>query len=162
TTKWAKLLDLGARLLALGCRKTEPSHDHLDGILAAGQHELLSALLASLERDCIAKIIDRRQLETLSGQEGSSTVLLEQVVPLPPRTRGSISVQFEDYTLRLNLTPTALGDGRIRLRAEGERQVPSGSTERRTKTETVELEAGQSLLLGVGRDVVVITPRFVT
>lgn len=98
-------------------------------------------------------------LTALSGETASFLAGGEIPIPLS-QGLGAVSVEFKQYGISLNYTPTVLSDGRISLRVrpevsqitfEGAVQV-SGTTipalsTRRAET-TLELGSGQSMMIG--------------
>jgi Flp pilus assembly secretin CpaC len=150
-----------------GTRKA--SQDHLDGILDPMQD---TAFVAFLEENRRAKVISQPRIVTMSGRQASLLCGGEQAVPMPSG-RGSIGVCFEEFGTRTNFVPTAVGNGRIKLECEVSEATPdtglaiagapvAGYAHVTQRKRTVELEPGQSLVLGGRGWVVLVKPALVT
>lgn len=141
----------------LGLNDTEDRPSAFSLISAAERRRLLSAL-QMLRESSLAKCLAQPEMLTLSGRPASIVTGGEQVVPVPEGL-GGVGVQFEEFGVRLNLLPTVLGDGRIRLETDAEVSnldttygtsiagtVVPGRRTQRVHT-TVEVSAGQTLAI---------------
>lgn len=122
----------------------------------------LQAFLQALHQQNLSRILADPNLVTVSGQEATFLAGGKFPVPVPQTSSGtatSITVDYEEFGVRLNFTPIVLGDGRIRLQVTPEVsdldftngivnqgfKIPLINT-RRVST-TVELSNGQTLAI---------------
>ena len=84
----------------------------------------LAVLIKALEQDNLLEILAEPNLLTESGKEAS--FLAGGQFPYPvvqsvtSGTSGAITIQFKDFGVRLNFTPTLREDGEIHIKAEPE------------------------------------------
>jgi len=103
-------------------------------------------------------VLAEPNLVTISGQE--ATFLAGGEFPVPVPQRDSVTIEFREFGVRLNFTPTVLGQDVIRLRVAPEVSEPDytnaltitgyvipGLTQRRVET-VVELGPGQTFAIG--------------
>jgi pilus assembly protein CpaC len=121
----------------------------------------LAATIQALQSKGVLQILAQPDLVTTDGKEAHFTVGGEFPVPVPQSgaVAGAITIQFREYGIRLNFTPTATPNGTIKLHVQPEVStidtangimlsgfnVPALST-RKIETE-VELIAGQSFVI---------------
>ena len=119
----------------------------------------LTATLQALEQKGLARTLAKPNLTALPGQEASFLAGGEIPVPVPTGVNGAIGIDYRQYGVQLNFTPTLYADGLIRLKVAPEvsqldkadgvtivgYQVPA-LTVRRAST-TVELRDGQSFAI---------------
>ncbi len=122
-----------------------------------------TGILSVLERKGLARTLAEPSLTALSGQTASFLAGGEFPYPVPQgggaNGNGSITVQFREFGVRLNLTPTVLSNSRIAIKVAPEvsdldftNAVTIGGTTipgiviRRTDT-TVELGDGETFVL---------------
>jgi pilus assembly protein CpaC len=119
----------------------------------------LTATLRALEQKGVARTLAKPNLTALSGQDASFLAGGEIPVPVPTGVNGGIGIEYRQYGVQLNFTPTLYPDGLIRLKVAPEvsqldkadgvtivgYQVPA-LTVRRAST-TVELRDGQSFAI---------------
>lgn len=122
-----------------------------------------TGILSVLERKGLARTLAEPSLTALSGQTASFLAGGEFPYPVPQgggaNGTGSITVQFREFGVRLNLTPTVLSNSRIAIKVAPEvsdldftNAVTIGGTTipgiviRRTDT-TVELGDGETFVL---------------
>ncbi|MDP3294131.1 MAG: type II and III secretion system protein family protein [Nevskia sp.] len=122
-----------------------------------------TGILSVLERKGLARTLAEPSLTALSGQTASFLAGGEFPYPVPQgggaNGSGSITVQFREFGVRLNLTPTVLSNSRIAIKVAPEvsdldftNSVTIGGTTipgiviRRTDT-TVELGDGETFVL---------------
>ena len=123
------------------------------------------ASLKLLESKGMAKILAQPRLVTMSGRQASLVDGDEQMVPVP-EGGGSVGVQFEVIGTTLNVLPTVMSDGRIRLEVGADiTPLSLGKNAAKVNT-TVTVEAGHTVVLGglVEADretelVILVTPR---
>ncbi|GAC1628199.1 MAG: type 4b pilus Flp secretin RcpA [Nevskia sp.] len=122
-----------------------------------------TGLLSVLERKGLARVLAEPSLTALSGQTASFLAGGEFPYPVPQTSggagTGTITVQFREFGVRLNLTPTVLANNRIAIKVAPEvsdldftnglsisgTTVP-GLIIRRTDT-TVELGDGETFVI---------------
>ncbi len=115
-------------------------------------------LIQALEEKGLGRRLAEPNLTALSGEKASFLVGGE--IPIPVSDRGGdISLEFKEYGVRLNFTPTVLDNGTINLKLEPEvSQVDANTTIRTTFTEipafitrrastTIEVRDGQSFAM---------------
>ncbi len=121
----------------------------------------LAATIQALQSKGVLQILAQPDLVTTDGKEAHFTVGGEFPVPVPQSgaVAGAITIQFREYGIRLNFTPTTTPHGTIKLHVQPEVStidtangivlsgfnVPALST-RKIETE-VELNAGQSFVI---------------
>ena len=120
----------------------------------------LNNLIDALAQDGLATILAEPNLTAMSGQTASFLAGGEFPIPVPQGgTSNQITVQFKDYGVSLEFTPTIIGDNRINLHVKPEvsELTTTGSitldniaipalTTRKAET-TVELASGQSFAI---------------
>ena len=131
----------------------------LDKVLGVdiGSH---SILLDALAREGAAKLLAEPNLTALSGEKASFLAGGEFPVPVSQTLTGQVLLDYKQFGVLLNITPTVLSDQRISLKIQPEVSsldnnsgfrfngltVPAISV-RRTET-TIELASGDSFMLG--------------
>lgn len=119
-----------------------------------------SILLDALASEGAARLLSEPNLTAMSGETASFLAGGEYPVPTSRTSDGSVLIQFKEYGVLLNITPTVLNDRRISLKIAPEvssldaanitlvngLEVP-GIRVRRADT-TVELASGESFMLG--------------
>lgn len=121
-----------------------------------------TGILSVLERKGLARVLAEPSLTALSGQTASFLAGGEFPYPVPQSSgtgNGTITIQFREFGVRLNLTPTVLSNNRIAIKVAPEVSdldftnaiTISGTTipgliVRRTDT-TVELGDGETFVL---------------
>jgi pilus assembly protein CpaC len=120
-------------------------------------------ILSVLERKGLARVLAEPSLTAVSGQTATFLAGGEFPVPVPQSSGGTgiatVTIQYKEYGVRLNLTPTVLSSKRIALKVAPEVSeldytngvnlngfVIPGLIVRRTDT-TVELGDGESFVL---------------
>jgi pilus assembly protein CpaC len=120
-----------------------------------------SAFLTALQSNNLMRILAEPNLVAISGQQASFLAGGEFPVPVPQASSGgnTITIEYKEFGVRLNMTPVVLGDGTIRLKVAPEVSqldfstgttvggvtVP-GLTTRKVDT-TVELGEGQTFAI---------------
>lgn len=84
-----------------------------------GSSKFLGALNA-LENSGFAYTLSRPSLVALSGQSASFLAGGEFPVPIPSSGSDSLSIEYKEYGVRLNLTPTVIDRNRIHLKVAPE------------------------------------------
>jgi Flp pilus assembly secretin CpaC len=121
---------------------------------------MINALVDALAQNGLITILAEPNLVTVSGQKASFLAGGEFPIPISQGgTTGSISIEWKQFGVSLNFTPTIMGDGRIALHVAPEvsQLAPTdgitvggisipGITTRRADT-TVELGSGQSFAI---------------
>jgi Flp pilus assembly secretin CpaC len=133
------------------------------GVLPAEQNTL-PAIIDKLEKRGLAKVRKRGHAQTLNGQPHSFFTGWEG--PTPSQTlAGDLPSKLGDLGALVNLLPTALPDGRIRLEVEQDAgpveltgAVLPGLAPQRVHT-TAQVEAGQTFVLGGVRRRETVTER---
>jgi pilus assembly protein CpaC len=127
-----------------------------------GNSQQLDGVISALEQKGLARLLAEPNLVALSGDTADFLAGGEYPVPVASTTQGgvpTITVQFKEFGVRLNFTPTVLNNKLINLRLEpevseidpsvsintGTVTIP-GLSKRRAKT-TVELRDGQSFAI---------------
>ena len=124
---------------------------------------LLEGFITALRENDLMRMLAEPNLVTVSGQEAS--FLAGGSYPIPVAQGGGagsgavITIQYQDYGVKLKFTPVVLGNGRIRLKLAPEVSeldyangvtlnnfVVPGTTQRTLST-TVELADGQTFAL---------------
>ena len=119
-----------------------------------------SILLDALAREGAAKLLAEPNLTALSGEKASFLAGGEFPVPVSQTLTGQVLLDYKQFGVLLNITPTVLSDQRISLKIQPEVSsldnnsgfrfngltVPAVSV-RRTET-TIELASGDSFMLG--------------
>jgi pilus assembly protein CpaC len=84
----------------------------------------LAAFIQALEQDNLIEILAEPNLLTESGKEGSFLAGGQFPYPVPQSTGANglttITIQFKEFGVRLNFTPTVLPDGTIHLKLSPE------------------------------------------
>ena len=119
----------------------------------------LTATLKALESESLISILAEPNLTAVSGEE--ARFLAGGQFPVPLRSlNGEVSVEYRDYGITLDMTPTILSPNRISLKVQpsvselSEKaaveveglSIPAMTV--RTASTTVELASGQSFVLG--------------
>lgn len=118
----------------------------------------MQLFIQALRQNNLLKVLAEPNLVAISGQQAS--FLAGGEFPVPIATADRITVEFREFGVRLNFTPTVLDDNRIRLNVAPEVSEPDysnavvvsgfavpGLIQRRVET-TVELGAGQTFAIG--------------
>jgi pilus assembly protein CpaC len=117
-------------------------------------------MLDALAKQGAARLLSEPNLTAMSGETASFLAGGEYPVPTSRTRDGTVLIQFKEYGVLLNITPTVLSDRRISLKIAPEvssldtanmveingLKIP-GIKVRRAKT-TVELASGESFMLG--------------
>lgn len=128
----------------------------LFGELSVGSLDLNSAIDA-LDQEGFIKVLAEPNLTALTGEE--ATFLAGGEFPIPIPTRDGLGIEYKEFGVKLDFTPTVLNSGQISMRVNPEVSdlssagairisgisIPSIST-RRAET-TVELGSGQSFAI---------------
>lgn len=77
-------------------------------------------LINALESSGFAYTLARPSLVALSGQTASFLAGGEIPIPVPSGGSNNISIEYKEFGIRLNLTPTVVGRGRIALKVAPE------------------------------------------
>lgn len=116
----------------------------------------------ALRQNNLLRILAEPNLVAISGQEASFLAGGEFPIPVPQTGTGggsTITIDYKEFGVRLNMVPIVLGDGRIRLKLTPEVSdldfssplVIQGSRipiiNKRTVTTTIELADGQSFAI---------------
>ena len=122
-------------------------------------HVDIQALVDALNQEGLITVLAEPSLVALSGQTASFLAGGEFPIPVS-QVNGAISVEFKQFGVKLDFTPTVLGEGRISLKVRPEvSQIDTsvsvttggitvpGLSVRRADT-TVELASGQSFAIG--------------
>lgn len=134
------------------------SADGFNIVWGGGSSKFLGALNA-LENSGFAYTLSQPSLVALSGQSASFLAGGEFPVPIPSSGSDSLSIEYKEYGIRLNLTPTVIDRNRIHLKVAPEvseldysggvviagTQVPALSV-RRTDT-SISLADGESFVI---------------
>ena len=83
----------------------------------------IQGFLNALHQQNLSRILADPNLVTVSGQEASFLAGGKFPVPVPQTSSGtatSITVDYQEFGVRLNFTPVILGDGRIRMKVAPE------------------------------------------
>jgi pilus assembly protein CpaC len=118
----------------------------------------MQIFIQALRENGLLRVLAEPNLVTISGQE--ATFLAGGEFPVPVPQRDSVTIEFREFGVRLNFTPTVLGQDVIRLRVAPEVSEPDytnavtitgyvipGLTQRRVET-VVELGPGQTFAIG--------------
>jgi pilus assembly protein CpaC len=77
------------------------------------------AFLAALRENNLLRVLAEPNLTLISGEEGE--FLAGGRIPIPvPQGDETLTIEYEDFGIRLKALPVVLGDGRIRVRVEPE------------------------------------------
>lgn len=95
------------------------SADGFNIVWGGGSSKFLGALNA-LENSGFAYTLSRPSLVALSGQSASFLAGGEFPVPIPSSGSDSLSIEYKEYGIRLNLTPTVIDRNRIHLKVAPE------------------------------------------
>jgi len=122
-------------------------------------HTDIQALVDALNQEGLITVLAEPSLVAMSGQTASFLAGGEFPIPVS-QTNGAISVEFKQFGVKLDFTPTVLSEGRISLKVRPEvSQIDTsvsvttggitvpGLSVRRADT-TVELGSGQSFVIG--------------
>ncbi len=118
----------------------------------------VSALIDSLNQNGLVRLLAEPNLTAISGETAS--FLAGGEFPVPIDTDDGIAIEFKEFGVQLNFTPTIVGDGRINLHVRPEVSATSNANavvtasgtvpslvSRRAET-TVELGSGQAFAIG--------------
>lgn len=123
-----------------------------DGITA-------DVLVQALEQKGLARRLAEPNLTALSGEKASFLVGGEVPIPVAQDEKGTITVTYKEYGVRLNFTPVVLANGLINLKLEPEVSQIDPTTTIRTGTiaipafitrrasTTIEVRDGQSFAM---------------
>ncbi len=119
----------------------------------------INGMVQALEDDGLITVLAEPNLTALSGESASFLAGGEFPIPVPQED-GAISIEYKEFGVSLDFTPTLVGNNRINLKVRPEvSQLSSASAinvggifiqsllTRRADT-TVELASGQSFVLG--------------
>jgi len=122
----------------------------------------LQLFLEAMRQNGLLRILAEPNLVALSGQEASFLAGGEFPIPVPQSSASggiTITIEFKEYGVRLNFTPTVVGNEMIRLRVAPEVSeldftnavqisgfVVPGLTQRRAST-TIELASGTTIAI---------------
>lgn len=95
------------------------SADGFNILWGGGSSKFLGALNA-LENSGFAYTLSRPSLVAMSGQSASFLAGGEFPVPIPSSGSDSLSIEYKEYGIRLNLTPTVIDRNRIHLKVAPE------------------------------------------
>jgi len=95
------------------------SADGFNIVWGGGSSKFLGALNA-LENSGFAYTLSQPSLVALSGQNASFLAGGEFPVPIPSSGSDSLSIEYKEYGIRLNLTPTVIDRNRIHLKVAPE------------------------------------------
>lgn len=93
--------------------------DGFNIVWGGGSSKVLAALNA-LENSGFAYTLARPSLVAMSGQSASFLAGGEFPVPVPSSASNNISIQYKEFGVRLNLTPTVVSENRIVLKVAPE------------------------------------------
>ena len=118
----------------------------------------MQIFIQALRENNLLQVLAEPNLVTVSGEQAH--FLAGGELPIPVPQRDSVTIEYREYGVRLNFTPTVLSDDVIRLRVAPEVSEPDfstavqlggfvvpGLTQRRVET-VVELGAGQTFAIG--------------
>lgn len=118
----------------------------------------LQVFVQALRENGLLRVLAEPNVMAINGRE--ATFLAGGEIPIPVVTNDSIKVEYKEFGVRLNFTPTILDDSTIRMQIAPEVSEPDfansvtlsgfsipGFTTRRVET-TVELGPGQTLAIG--------------
>lgn len=118
----------------------------------------MQIFIQALRENNLLQVLAEPNLVTVSGEEAH--FLAGGEIPIPVPQRDSVTIEYREYGVRLNFTPTVLSDSVIRLRVAPEVSEPDystavqlsgfvvpGLTQRRVET-VVELGVGQTFAIG--------------
>ncbi|HEY3951220.1 type II and III secretion system protein family protein [Phenylobacterium sp.] len=148
----------GGQFPLVGLLGTTPPIGAVNIVGAIG-HTAIDAQLAALETKGMIRTLARPNLVAMSGEKASFLAGGEFPFPIPSGL-GQISIEFRQYGVKLDFTPTVEDDGKIKLLVAPEVSAldPTNTvridnvtvpalTVRRANT-TVELRDGESLAIG--------------
>jgi len=121
----------------------------------------LTALINAMRQNNLMRLLAEPNLTAISGQEAQFLAGGEFPIPVPQSTGGgtAITVEYQEFGVKLKFTPIVLGNGKIRLKATPEvsdLDFSSGVVNqgfripiinKRSVTTTVELAEGQTFAL---------------
>lgn len=132
------------------------------GLNHAGKHFNINGMIDALARDGLVTILAEPNLTAMSGETASFLAGGEIPVPIPQTSSGSgtvITVEWKQYGISLEFTPTLISESRINLHVKPEvSQLTSigsittdnitipGLTTRKAET-TVEIASGESFAI---------------
>jgi len=118
----------------------------------------MQVFIQALHENGLLRVLAEPNLVALNGQQAS--FLAGGEVPIPIATDERISVEFKEFGVRLNFTPTVLSENNIRLKVAPEISEPDftnsvtltgftipGFTSRRVET-MVEMGSGETIAIG--------------
>ncbi|MFS2159797.1 type II and III secretion system protein family protein [Pseudomonas sp. Pseusp122] len=97
-----------------------PLNNESFNIIWGGGSSKVLGMLNAMEGSGFAYTLARPSLVALSGQSASFLAGGEFPVPVPNSTGDQITIQYKEYGVRLTLTPTVVGRGRILLKVAPE------------------------------------------
>jgi|GEM_PF-976128 len=83
----------------------------------------LDYALSALKQNSLARVLAEPNVTVISGQEASLLAGGEFPVPVPQTSSGggsTITIEYREFGVRLNVTPVVLGGGKIRLKVTPE------------------------------------------
>ncbi|CAN7662684.1 type II and III secretion system protein family protein [Paraburkholderia terricola] len=130
------------------------------GTVQRGRGTSIQALVDALSQEGLLTVLAEPNLVALSGQTASFLAGGEFPIPVSQSNNGAISVEFKQFGVKLDFTPTVMNERRISLKVRPEvSQIDTtasvttngltvpGLSVRRADT-TVELASGQSFAIG--------------
>lgn len=130
------------------------------GTVQRGRGTSIQALVDALSQEGLLTVLAEPNLVALSGQTASFLAGGEFPIPVSQSNNGAISVEFKQFGVKLDFTPTVMNERRISLKVRPEvSQIDAtasvttngitvpGLSVRRADT-TVELASGQSFAIG--------------
>lgn len=105
-----------------GSKGTNPLLSTLTGSQTF-ERVVLDYALSALKQNNLARVLAEPSVTVISGQEASLLAGGEFPVPVPQSGSGggsTITIEYREFGVRLNVTPVVLGDGRIRLKVAPE------------------------------------------
>ncbi|MGF6902251.1 type II and III secretion system protein family protein [Paraburkholderia sp. GAS348] len=130
------------------------------GTVQRGRGTSIQAMVDALSQEGLLTVLAEPNLVALSGQTASFLAGGEFPIPIAQTNNGSVTVEFKQFGVKLDFTPTVINEHRISLKVRPEvSQIDTtasvttngitvpGLSVRRADT-TVELASGQSFAIG--------------
>lgn len=143
-------------IISSGSSVNSPGMFNLLGFRRGFDAGNISTLINAVKNDAIARVLAQPNLTVLSGE--SASFLVGGEIPIMVKDQDSVTVQYKEYGIRLNITAKVEKRQKIRLYVSNELSSVTGSyayndyqiptMRTRRSSSTIELADGDSFVIG--------------
>ncbi|EJR0220672.1 type II and III secretion system protein family protein [Raoultella planticola] len=143
-------------IISSGSSVNSPGMFNLLGFRRGFDAANISTLINAVKNDAIARVLAQPNLTVLSGE--SASFLVGGEIPIMVKDQDSVTVQYKEYGIRLNITAKVEKRQKIRLYVSNELSSVTGSyayndyqiptMRTRRSSSTIELADGDSFVIG--------------